>query len=383
MAGQQQQGEQLRPALAPRSARLVKIDDHLHDAGDRRPARRDDLPGVEKGIASSLRERVQSNGRHDQRRRGAGHRHPAAGRHWASLAGGRSPRRPAQGPACRLRRPGRGGRLLRPAEPAQGRLRLPDAAAAMYRAYESELYRFDQLYRHFCEAADQAEAAGLGHPQAAAGRRRGALRQLVLPDAWPGLGQVRRAAGRPACCIKWQIDKVPNQHEFFERHVRPWLDEAENRRGLRHHQRCLPLRGGPGTDRGTQRQVPLRGHAVLAARRAAVVHGAGHGEPAAAQDARLQGERRRAGGRQADRVPEQRDDILQAVGRHGVQGRRPDGDEEGRGPGVRQGQAGRLHLPQHRRCGRATSARPRSRPSRRCGGPSTNWRRWSATSSTT
>ncbi len=36
---------------------------------------------------------------------------------------------------------------------------FPDALA-MYRAYETPLYRFDQLYRHFCEAADQAEAQG-------------------------------------------------------------------------------------------------------------------------------------------------------------------------------------------------------------------------------
>jgi hypothetical protein len=33
-------------------------------------------------------------------------------------------------------------------------------AASMYGAYELELYRFDQLYRHFCESADTAEAAG-------------------------------------------------------------------------------------------------------------------------------------------------------------------------------------------------------------------------------
>ena len=32
----------------------------------------------------------------------------------------------------------------------------PDAAT-MYRAYETDLYRFDQLYRRFCEAADSAE----------------------------------------------------------------------------------------------------------------------------------------------------------------------------------------------------------------------------------
>ena len=29
-----------------------------------------------------------------------------------------------------------------------------DTAAAMYRAYETELYTFDQRYRQFCEAAD-------------------------------------------------------------------------------------------------------------------------------------------------------------------------------------------------------------------------------------
>ena len=31
-------------------------------------------------------------------------------------------------------------------------------ALAMYQAYETDLFRFDQLYRHFCEAADVAEA---------------------------------------------------------------------------------------------------------------------------------------------------------------------------------------------------------------------------------
>src|SRR5208283_4762801 len=35
-----------------------------------------------------------------------------------------------------------------------------EEAATMYRAYEEELCRFDQLYRHFCEAADEAEAQG-------------------------------------------------------------------------------------------------------------------------------------------------------------------------------------------------------------------------------
>lgn len=38
-------------------------------------------------------------------------------------------------------------------------LDFPDALS-LYRAYEQDLHRFDQLYRHFCEAADQAEAKG-------------------------------------------------------------------------------------------------------------------------------------------------------------------------------------------------------------------------------
>jgi len=33
-------------------------------------------------------------------------------------------------------------------------------APAMYLAYEETLYRFDQLYRHFCESADEAESQG-------------------------------------------------------------------------------------------------------------------------------------------------------------------------------------------------------------------------------
>ena len=31
---------------------------------------------------------------------------------------------------------------------------------------------------------------------------------------------------------KWQIDEVPNQQRFYERNVRPWLEEADNRRAF-------------------------------------------------------------------------------------------------------------------------------------------------------
>jgi hypothetical protein len=35
-----------------------------------------------------------------------------------------------------------------------------DTAWAMYRAYETDLYKFDQVYRYFCEAADRVESQG-------------------------------------------------------------------------------------------------------------------------------------------------------------------------------------------------------------------------------
>ena len=66
-------------------------------------------------------------------------------------------------------------------------------------------------------------------------------------------------------------------------------------------------------------------------------------------------------------IASERDGILQAVGGMACKCRRTDGEEEGRGPGVRQGQAGRLHLPQHRRCGRRRRQDRRARPSRPCG----------------
>jgi uncharacterized protein (TIGR02687 family) len=31
---------------------------------------------------------------------------------------------------------------------------------------------------------------------------------------------------------KWKIDKVPNQHAFYDRNVRPWLEEGDNRRAF-------------------------------------------------------------------------------------------------------------------------------------------------------
>ena len=101
-------------------------------------------------------------------------------------------------------------------------------AQAMYQAYETQLYRFDQLYRRFCEEADKSEIWNILKP----------LREEIeavytnwyLPTIALSWGAFVKPEGNTALLKNWQIDKVPNQYQFFERQVKARLDEAENRR---------------------------------------------------------------------------------------------------------------------------------------------------------
>ena len=103
-------------------------------------------------------------------------------------------------------------------------------ATEMYKAYEAELYRFDQLYRHFCESADIAEAAGWNilkplRTDIEAHYVNGYLTNLAL--AWGAFIQPEGGL-----LSKWRVDDVSNQYRFYDHNVRPWLDEADNRRAF-------------------------------------------------------------------------------------------------------------------------------------------------------
>ena len=253
---------------------------------------------VEKRIASSLRERVQTTAdtinaddvRAIATRRQAGH--------WASptVAGSTDVPRQALHAVYDA--------LVAAADFYALRNQYTRAAStiptppAMYRAYESELYRFDQLYRHFCEAADLAEAKGWNILKPLRDEIEACYVNWYLTNLALAWGKFIEPHG--GLLAKWQIDKVPNQYDFYDRNVRPWLEEGENRRAFVIISDAFRYEAAQELTTRTQRQVPLRGHADLATWRAAVVHGAGHGEPAAAQDAGLQGQRRRAGGRQVE-----------------------------------------------------------------------------------
>ena len=103
----------------------------------------------------------------------------------------------------------------------------PDMTA-MYKDYESRLFRFDQLYRHFCENADVAAAQGWEMLKP--------LREEIEACYCNGyLAKITLAWGKfvdAELPERWAIDGIQNQYTFFDRQVRPWLDEADNRRAF-------------------------------------------------------------------------------------------------------------------------------------------------------
>jgi uncharacterized protein (TIGR02687 family) len=88
-------------------------------------------------------------------------------------------------------------------------------AKAFFDAYTSGLYRFDQLYRHFCEAADAAEAAGWDILKA--------LRDRIedLYGTW-FIGNIAQKWGSHVeneLLDTWRIEGVDPQQKFFVRHA--------------------------------------------------------------------------------------------------------------------------------------------------------------------
>ena len=103
----------------------------------------------------------------------------------------------------------------------------PDMAA-MYKDYESKLFRFDQLYRHFCENADVAAGQGWDmlkplREEIEACYCNGYLTPIAL--AWGKFVDAELPE-------RWAVDDVQNQYRFFDRHVGPWLNEADHRRAF-------------------------------------------------------------------------------------------------------------------------------------------------------
>ena len=184
---------------------------------------------VEKRIASSLRERVQATAdtiNADDVRTIANRRQSG---HWASLTVAGSMDAPRQALHAVYDALVAAADFYALRNLHKSGFDYPDAAS-MYGAYESELYRFDQLYRHFCESADTAEAAGWSilkplRADVEAHYINWYLTNLAL--AW---GKFIELHG--GLLTQWHIINVPNQQRFFEKQVQPWLKEGDNRRAF-------------------------------------------------------------------------------------------------------------------------------------------------------
>ena len=215
--------------LSAEAAAILKIEDQLPNLDIDQLAEVMTFLAVEKRIASSLRERVQTTAETinaDEVRAIATLRQSG---HWASLSVADSTDAPRRALHAVYEA------LVAAADFYALRNQHKSGfdyfdAAAMYGAYESELYRFDQLYRHFCESGDMAEAEGWSilkplRADVEAHYVNWYLTNLAL--AWGKFIDTQ-----DGLLSKWQIDKIPNQHLFYDRNVRPWLDEGENRRAF-------------------------------------------------------------------------------------------------------------------------------------------------------
>ena len=98
------------------------------------------------------------------------------------------------------------------------------SAEAMYAAYIEELFRFDQFYRLFHEAADKVELQGWD-----------VLKVLrdVVEDCYSGwfIDQLAAAwsifiedANNQGLIRQWKLKEIPNQQDFYKKFVQPILD---------------------------------------------------------------------------------------------------------------------------------------------------------------
>ena len=215
--------------LSSEVAALLKIDEHLHNLEIDQLLEVMTFLAVEKRIASSLRERVQmtvdtinvANARSIALRRQAGY--------WATLNGADSPDAPRRALHAVY------DALVAAAEfydlRTQHKAGFDFADAdTLYRAYETELYRFDQLYRHFCESADAAEAQGWNVVKPLRADIEAHYVHWYLANLAIAWGKFIEPPG--TLLSRWQLDHVSNQYRFYDRHVQPWLDGGENRRAF-------------------------------------------------------------------------------------------------------------------------------------------------------
>jgi uncharacterized protein (TIGR02687 family) len=100
------------------------------------------------------------------------------------------------------------------------------SAAETWAAYTSRLFRFDQLYRLFCEAADKAEAENWDVLKDLRSHVEDVYGNWYLAE----LGDLWTRQAETELLPTWRLPEVPNQYDFFRKAVKPVLDGDPDRR---------------------------------------------------------------------------------------------------------------------------------------------------------
>ena len=103
-------------------------------------------------------------------------------------------------------------------------------AGAMFHAYEAQLYRFDQLYRHFCEAADQAEAEGWEVLKPLRQEMEAAYGNWFITALALAWGKFVDPTTGKGLLNSWCIEGVLNQHQFYDKVVKPRVAGGDGRK---------------------------------------------------------------------------------------------------------------------------------------------------------
>lgn len=99
-----------------------------------------------------------------------------------------------------------------------------ESCESIYKAYEKDLYRFDMVYRHYCEASQRAHVDILKNLDNA----------VEICYSYWYLDQLARNWGDRVETEKplasWQINGVPNQQNFYQENIKPLQSSGGKRR---------------------------------------------------------------------------------------------------------------------------------------------------------
>ena len=180
---------------------------------------------VEQVVASRLRDRVLETAqtiKPETVRAIAAHRQDG---YWAARALPNTPRAPRRSLYAVYEALQTAADLFALRNAHLGGLAQPDAQALLG-AYTDGLYRFDQLYRQFCEAADDAES----HDWDILKSLRKEVEQVYGTGFVAALALEWNKHLEAGLLGSWNIDGLPNQQTFFEREVGRALAKGADRR---------------------------------------------------------------------------------------------------------------------------------------------------------